>query len=289
MARQRLAEDWGSEVQIISDDRIVLAFLDARRRRPAARPRRVWIADDFQCPPAHDSGWEALQKEIVQGIGLGSRMSRGHSSIHVRDGLLNEWGVHHFHLGTAFDSSGLVERTGPVVFARVTDNDFYAIGVYEHDMWEHSSILESLHRNWPDTIRHYRLNGIQNEPLTEEQRKNMRKRNVQTATSVADGTVYMSIDGGVASSGTSIEALRCSDMLESDVEQLQIAVQEQLAKFIPHLQRGGYAGQPEIKATLTDITPQGFQVDFLDCGVRFNVTIEGGLVMRNAFGCPAEQ
>jgi hypothetical protein len=205
-------------------------------------------------------------------------MSRRHASLGNLDGLLNEWGVHHFHLGTEMttDGSGLVVRTGPVVFARVADDDFYAINVYGHGAWEKISVLESLHRNWPDAIRSYRLNGIQGEPLTEEQRRNLRNANIQAATTVSDGTVYMAIGGGVASAGSSAEALRRSDMLESDVERLQTAIEEQIPKFLPNLQRGGYTDQPEIKATLTGITSQGFQVDFPDYGVRSDVKLDGG-------------
>lgn len=50
-------------------------------------------------------------------------------------------------------------------------------------------------------------------------------------------------------------------------EQLQIAVQEQLEKFWPALQAGGYAGQAEIKATLGAITPEVSQVVFPEYGV----------------------
>jgi hypothetical protein len=194
------------------------------------------------------------------------------------DGLLNEWGVHHLHLGADLlsDGSGRFERTAPLLFARITDDDFYAINVYQHGAWEESGILESLHRNWPDTIRSYRLKGIQGEPLSKTQRRNLRKVNAQAATVVADGTVYMSIGGGVVSSGVSAEAVRRSDMLIVDVEQLQVAIQNQLEKFIPHLQAGGYTNESEIKAMLAGVTPKGFQVLFPDYGVRSNVTLEGG-------------
>lgn len=278
LTRLELAAEWGSIVQDVTDGDIVLAFLDSRRRRPSARPRKVWIADDFICPPAHAAGWHSLQTEIVQGIALVSRMSRLHASLANDDGLLNEWNVHHFHLGTSLkaDGSGLIERTGPVVFARVTDNDFYAINVYEHGEWEEFSILESLHHNWPETIRQYRLQGIKGEPITEKQRRNLRKVNAQVATEMADGTVYGPIGGGVMSSGDSARARTGADMLESDVERLQVSIQEQLETFLPHLRASGYNEEPTIKAVLTNITPQGFQVEFPDYGAGFNVTLEGG-------------
>jgi hypothetical protein len=55
------------------------------------------------------------------------------------------------------------------------------------------------------------------------------------ATATADGTVYMAIGGGVASSGTSAEGARRADMLWSDVEQLQIAMQLDHATLTEYL------------------------------------------------------
>ena len=69
-------------------------------------------------------------------------------------------------------------------------------------------------------------------------------------------------------------------MLWADAEQLQIAVQEQLEKFLPSLQNGGYAGQAGIEATLVAITPEVFQVAFPGYGVLANVTLEGGWFHR---------
>jgi hypothetical protein len=269
---------WGPEVGQIPDARVLSSFVDSFRRRAAIRPRKLWIADNFQCPPEHSQGWTILRQKIVDGEDPGPNLGRGHSSLDMLDGLLNEWGVHHLHLGTSPPAGGssYVTRTGPVLFARITDHDFHAINVYPHGSWESSSILETLHRNWPNSIEHYRLNGLDGEPLTEKHRQNLRRVNAQVATTAADGTVYIAIGGGVASSGASIEAVMRSDMLRSDVEQLEVAVQEQLEKFLPQVPKGGYAGQQEIKAILIGITPEAFQVSFPDYGVLSNVTLEGG-------------
>lgn len=78
------------------------------------------------------------------------------------------------------------------------------------------------------------------------------------------------------SSGDSARARTGADMLESDVERLQVSIQEQLETFLPHLRASGYNEEPTIKAVLTNITPQGFQVEFPDYGAGFNVTLEGG-------------
>jgi hypothetical protein len=60
-----------------------------------------------------------------------------------------------------------------------------------------------------------------------------------------------------------------------NVDQLQVAIQDQLEKFVPHLQVGGYTNELEIRAILVGVTPKGFQVLFPDYGVRSNVTLDG--------------
>ena len=170
----------------------------------------------------------------------------------------------------------LIERTGPVLFSRITPDTFYAINIYPHGQWENSAIIESLHRNWPDSIRRHRLNGVKGEPLSDLQRRNIRRLNVQAATAVADTTVYGAIDGGVSSGGISFDAVRTTDMLLVDVQNLQMSIQEQFDKFIQHLTAAGYKDEPEVRAVLAGITPEGFEVHFPDYGTRFNVTLEGG-------------
>jgi hypothetical protein len=286
MARKQLVADWGTESGQLSDDQVLIRFFDSLRRKPSIRPRTLWIADDFRCPPEHEEGWKVLESKVLDGKDLRPHLSKRHAQLNTLDGLLNEWGVHHLHLGTAIapGASAHVERTGPVLFARITEEAFFAINIYPHGDWENSSVLESLHRNWPDAIKQYRLRGIQGEPLTAMQRRNLRRTNVQAATTTSDGTVYWAIGGGVASSGNSAEAVMRADMLWSDTNQLQLAVQDQLEKFLPHLRAVGYTGQSDIEAKLVDVTPDAFRVAFPKYGVLSNVTLDGGWFHRRRHG-----
>jgi hypothetical protein len=282
IARQHLAADWGEQTRQISDDDVLIKFFDSWRRLPSIRPRRLWVADDFRCPLEHAEGWRQLQRKIVGGEDLRPHLSRRHAHLETIDGLLNEWGVHHLHMGTAHAArgSGCMERSGPVLFARITEADFYAISVYAHGEWENASVLESLHRNWPDAIKNYRIRSVHAEPLTTTERRNLRRVNLQTATATSDGAVYMAIGGGVASSGTSAEAVVRAKMLWSDAEQLGIAIETQLEKFLPHLRVAGYTDQAEIDATLVAVTSEAFQVVFPQYGVLPNVALEGGWFHR---------
>jgi len=99
----------------------------------------------------------------------------------------------------------------------------------------------------------------------------------------------MAIGGGVVSSGASSRAVMDADMMESDIEKLGSAVQDHLASFLPHLRQNGYKEEPELKAKLTNITAQGYQVEFPDYGAGFNVTLVGGWYHRRRHSEPLGQ
>jgi hypothetical protein len=267
IAREYLEKQWG--LGHIDDDRVLALFFDSLRRRPAVRKRKVWEADDFHCPPELTPGWELLRTKVVNGKDIGPHQGCDHASLRNLDGLLNEWGVHHLHLGTKpyFKDNRYIDRTPPLLFALITNDDFYAINIYEHGGWESMSVIESLHRNWPQVISQSRIKGIQGEALTEKERKMLRNSNIQTASTVSDGTVYMAIGGGVASSGVSVDAVRRADSAWEEMERLQVFVQDRLGGFVDHLRPRGYTNGQNIRARLIGITQEGYQILFPDYGV----------------------
>jgi hypothetical protein len=289
MAREYLEKQWGPEH--IDNDRVLVLYFDSLRRRPAVRKRRVWEADDFYCPPELASGWELLRTKVVNGDDIGPHQGREHASLSELDGLLNEWGVHHLHLGTKpyFKDNRYIDRSLPLLFALITNDDFYAINIYAHGGWESMSVIESLHRNWPQIINRYRIKGIQGEPLTKEERRGLRDKNILAATTLSDGTVYMAIGGGVASSGVSVEAVRRADRAWDEMERLQVFVQDGLGDFVVHLRPRGYTDGQDIRARLVGITPEGCQVLFPDFGVlAANVKIERDSLYIVSTGYAAE-
>jgi hypothetical protein len=83
---KHLTADWGQEVAQISDDDVLVAYFDALRRRPALRPRKIWIADDFACPQEYLAGWTQLQRKVIDGEELRPHLSRGHARLSTLDG-----------------------------------------------------------------------------------------------------------------------------------------------------------------------------------------------------------
>jgi hypothetical protein len=227
---------WGSEIDQIKDRDILIYFRDSLRRQIATCPREVKIASDFRCPPGRESDWNTIQEKVRKGEDLGPHLSEGHSSLFNWDGLLNEWGVHHFHIGTLPYPKNpyYVARDGPLVFALVGESTFYAINFYTHKDFEKLSIVESLHKHWPDVIGKYRQRGIPGENLTEKQRRTVRgwrskKKRAQhgspsgggqAAVTTQDGTIYGSIGGPVSGAGTTYDSVSHADQWLRDIRQL---------------------------------------------------------------------
>ena len=67
--------------------------------------------------------------------------------------MLNDWFIHHFHLGNKLDKNGLIEETEHILMAMVFDDAFYAIKVYTHKEWANQEIIKIAYNNWPSMIK----------------------------------------------------------------------------------------------------------------------------------------
>lgn len=227
-------------------------YFDALRRKITNTPREVIFANDFVCPEECHLGWVALQAKIKNGLNINPHLSKNHASLQNNDGLLAEWGVHHFHLGTSTDrkDQNYIQRTSQILFAFITDDCFYAIDVYSHQDFTNVDVLKRIHENWPKLIEKYRAEKVTGASLEPEERKNLRKNNGNVATAMPDGTVYMPISGGVTASGMNFEAIWHADYWLIKMDEFQKKVESMLDQIIPTLNHNGYIAEPNIEAKL---------------------------------------
>lgn len=270
------SQQWSAcEIAGLSDSDVPVRYFDAQRRRIALAPRTIRVADDFICPPEQDAAWKALQEKIVRGEDINPHRSTRHASLYNSDGLLSEWGVHHFHLGTAPHPKHVdfVSRTGPLVYAFVTDRAFCAINVYTHQSFEDSAILESIHRNWPELISRYRAKGVTGGEWSKEQRKAFRRKRANVMTRTKDGTVYMGIGIGTTAAGINLEAIKQADYWQDWWQTFQETFEKQsFPKLLPRLEQQGLAGEEEVEAELK-LSRDGVQVFFPKYQLAANVTL----------------
>jgi hypothetical protein len=264
-----------NEVNRLDAGDVPMYYFDSFHRRIAPRPRVIKMADNFHCEPSEEAGWNALRDKVKRGDDLNSHLSKGHASLHNNDGLLAEWGVHHFHLGIGPDpkNPSFTKRSGPLAYALVDDQAFCAVNIYAHGDWEEVSIIESIHRNWPDMISQYRVKGVTGGAWSKTQRRAIRKANGNIFQSISDGTVYGAIGGGIAASGLKARSVKAADMRRAEIKYLEVNFGIQLKELIPTFEQCGYAGEDEIEGQLK-ITESGYQVFFEKYGVLVNLLIE---------------
>lgn len=209
--------------------------LNVGRRRIEPASRTVHRASSMACPPDLLPGLEALLAKVARGEDVNPHQSKFLLDGEYKDSLLNDWGIHHFHLGTAVDRRGLIERTGPLLFARVDGTEFYAIGVLPHGSWTDRALLEVLHAEWPDSIRRHRLIGMSVEPIDEATHQEFRKAGLVVMVTLADGTTYAPLGGGYATSGDSILDVRDADRTMSWLRAAEDAARERAPGWLKDL------------------------------------------------------
>jgi hypothetical protein len=281
--RTQMTAMWGAQVSSIADGNIPAHYFESAGRRLRSTPRQVKTADDFQCSAECVAGWEALKDKVSKGADLRPHLSTRHASLFNADGLLAEWGVHHFHLGQAPDprNPDFTERTGPLVFALVDDQTFCAINVFWHGQFEDTCILESIHRNWPDMVSAYGVKKVTGSLLSATERRNIRKKNANVLVATADGTVYGPIGGGVVASGLKMSSWFQADKWQNEVTALQDSVEKVLPELMPVFERLGYSGENELEAELR-ITEAGYQVFYPKYSVLVNLHVHSDRGVRHA-------
>ena len=108
-------------------------------------------------------GLKLLVQKFENGEDVSPHLSKGATSPAEFDGLLYDWGIYHFHLGETIDNqTGRIKRTGPVLFAKIDDENVYCINIYCHGKnvqqpWTKQDLLKIIHNNWPQTIAKWKL------------------------------------------------------------------------------------------------------------------------------------
>ncbi|HIF9534263.1 TPA: hypothetical protein ACX6S0_002622, partial [Photobacterium damselae] len=169
--------------------------------------------------------------------------------------------IHHFHLGETMEGN-FIKRTGPLLFALLVDNKFYAIGIFDHGSWADQDLVEIIHRNWPNVIDKYQIKGIvSSSPLTEQERLYLRKVNGNSFVTVQDGTTYAPIGAGVVSAGFNVQAVISKDRQRAFLRSLEEHLESQLENLRDVFERQGYNGELELEARL-DITESEYKAVF---------------------------
>ncbi|AMA74132.1 hypothetical protein ACH33_15775 [Aneurinibacillus sp. XH2] len=169
--RMDLLSDWHDEMikemieeglqfsQDSSKDSLIIKYFAYLRKKGGQIPRKVYKSKEFNCPPKHEKGLANLIHKLETGEDLAPYLSKQVKKLN-HDGMFNDWGVLHFHLGEKMEgNSKYIERTGPLLYAVLRENAAYLINVLEHQNWTNRDILQTIYRNWPELISPYKIAG----------------------------------------------------------------------------------------------------------------------------------
>jgi hypothetical protein len=104
------------------------------RRRVDVRRYRIFEAKELACPPDLVAGYVQLKSELEHGLDVTDRLSRKSGHATFEDGLLNDWGITHFHLGLRSATHNAL-GTKVMLFALVRDDIVHCIGFFGHGSW----------------------------------------------------------------------------------------------------------------------------------------------------------
>ena len=254
----RIVQLWMKRHGVVSDKTgwdLWYEFFNLQKKIIKSRKRKVNFSKEFFCPPEHQRGLDALLEKFRQGQNVTPHLSKAALMPSQFDGLLYDWGIYHFHLGTSLESkSGHIQRTGPILFAKVDDTDVYCINVYSHGKgnqpWAKQEMMKILHNNWPETIRRFKLpDGIKPYPdtlplPTDFEYAALRKEGISTPIFVCDGIAYFSPGGGYMSSGHSAEIVTHCDRVWNTLKKNEIYIKEHITSFVAMIETA--TGEPPV-------------------------------------------
>lgn len=203
-----------------------LLLFKLERRCPEPRPRQTKLSATFTVPDELSRGLELLRKAIHRGDNLKPYLSRETFKVEQSDGLLDDWGILHLHLGERLQSDGLIKGTKVVAFVLVRDDCIYFIEALPHgyghgDVWFRESLIHVIDQNWPELLP---SNGS---PMTadvispQERRAFRKKLNVNVTVAKPSGEVIFAPGGGVMADGTAMADFSRLQRLYADLDYLE--------------------------------------------------------------------
>ena len=207
--RQKLQERGYSIDKIADDGKLMIAYIGAARRVIEQHPRKVRVSAGFICPTELQSGFDILIEKIKTGSSVRGHQSKRLDRPSFEDTLLNAWGIEHFHLGDSETTDGWVSRTGPLLFAIVTQNDFYCLDILPHGSWHHQSLVQPVHDNWSELLKNVIVeNAIDLAHVpSDDDVKVLHASNINTMIKMTDGTIYGPPGGGFSTDGSALNSV----------------------------------------------------------------------------------
>ncbi|WP_422881376.1 hypothetical protein [Pantoea agglomerans] len=218
-------------------------LLNIKKRLVEPRIRTVHFHSALNVPENNASGFLTLVNKMRLGNDINGYQSHHLKRADFHDDFLNDFGLHHFHLGEITQKTGkhkhFIERTGNTVFAKVEEHDIYLLGVFGHNdgeqkfIYSDEQLLKSLYDEWPHLLDQCQVRGVTGHSLSSEERHTLRSKGANVITAISDEVAIMSPGGGFMankmSASVSIELMH----LYNNISYLKEALFETQEKNYP--------------------------------------------------------
>jgi len=236
----------------INDDveTLGMKFANALRRRLQVKPRRFREPKIMSIPTEVSAGYYAFVKKVERGDDLSPHLSTRIEDAGYNDPLLNSFNIFHFHLGEELhpQKANFVKRTRVLLFAMVTDSDFYALEILPHDhpdAFFRQEFIDVLHENWSSELKHLQYVGATcAEPRpSNKDFKLLRDNGINTFLRSMDGTIYKGGFGVTSAGGKSkhfgVRAVGDAVKIVKSVNSLESLIRAKFSTLDDFLHRNG--------------------------------------------------
>ncbi len=204
--RSELARIGYDVSSIANSEEIIRVYFNIYRRLISLEPRQVFKSKNFSHAPEFNDILKRIERLIESGGNINPYLSKKICDLNYNDLLLNDWGIHHLHLGRKVEPDGFAERTSPLLYCLFEKEIAYFIDVLSHEDFTSKKLIKTIHHNWPDLLSRYQLNGFKGNRYSDEEIKALRKANMNCYIEIEDGISYYAPGGGMTSAGSSIHA-----------------------------------------------------------------------------------
>ncbi len=207
---------------------LLALYLNWRSRLIPVQPRRVFRSRELGDGARYASrrpDVDLLLAKVAAGSDLSPHLSArvgtgyaateaGSLTDRALDLLLNEWNVHHLHIGHRLQADKpFVARSRELLFAVFRPGAAYALDVLTHDDFTNDRLVRIAVGNWPDHGLFLPLNGVPAPEIaaTANDRKAARAKRGNVPVEI-DGRLYVA-PNAISAAGVSLHAVREADRI----------------------------------------------------------------------------
>jgi len=174
-----------------------------------------------------------IEERFETGGDLTEFLSRLVSKVDKPDAMLNDFGIHHLHLGEKRDPNAKrVERSDRVLLVWVAVDDAYFIDIRSHPHqddpddygWSDQEYLEIIERNWSHLLDPYELRSVSGDSISDSGRKELQRKNANVVTRIGSRAIAPP-GGGMTASGANLTHVWIADRFLWVIDQVQQVIE----------------------------------------------------------------